>query len=106
MKKINVKILKRKTMIQHGMCKNSDYVLLLRSDQFYPTLYALQISTMRIRCYVILNTTNCFIKHQCTNETTISVYRSDTKTETQIGRYFADTVTDTETVFQREFSYR
>ena len=75
------------------MCKNSDYVLLLRSNQFYPALYALQISTMRIRCYVILNTTNCFIKHQCTNETTISVYRSDTKTETQIGRYFADTVT-------------
>ena len=43
-------------MIQHGMCKNSDYVLLLRSNQFYPALYALQISTMRIRCYVNLNT--------------------------------------------------
>ena len=54
-------ILKRKTMIQHGLCKNPDYVLLLRSNQFNPTLYALQISMMRIRCYIILNTTNCFL---------------------------------------------
>ena len=36
--------MKRKTMIQHGLCKNPDYVLLLRSNQFNPTLYALQIS--------------------------------------------------------------
>ena len=35
-------------MIQHGLCKNPDYLLLLRSNQFNPTLYALQISMKRI----------------------------------------------------------
>ena len=49
----------RKNMIQHGLCKNPNYVLHLRSNQFNPTFYALQISTMRIRCYIFLNTTNC-----------------------------------------------
>ena len=42
----------RKSMIQHGLCKTPDYVLLLRSNQFNPIFYTLQISTMRIRCYI------------------------------------------------------